>query len=84
VVLDYRAVALGRQMDIATFASPSAVRNWAARIGVDLPAVTIGPTTAEAAKKAGFKEVYCPDVGSRGVGPWAALVLRVASEIQLG
>ena len=49
-------------MDIVTFASPSAVHNWADNVGTSLPAVAIGPTTAAAARKLGFCDVYSPKV----------------------
>jgi hypothetical protein len=44
---------------IVAFASPSAVRVWAERVGVEARAVVIGPTTAAAARNAGFKHIHC-------------------------
>ncbi len=67
-------------MDIVTFASPSAVKNWAAHVGTLAVAVAIGPTTADAARKAGFTEVHSPKEGSRGLGTWAALINEVARQ----
>lgn len=82
--LSAESIALGRQMDIVTFASPSAVHNWAAQVGVDAAAaVTIGPTSAEAARLAGFHRVFCPDSGSKGVGAWADLILKVAANMRV-
>ena len=66
-------------MDIVTFASPSAVRTWVERVGSGAKAVVIGPTSAVAARKAGFKDVFSPSVGSKGLVPWADLVVKVAS-----
>ena len=64
-------------MDIVTFASPSAVHNWADNVGTSLPAVAIGPTTAAAARKLGFCNVYSPKVGSKGVKPWVELIKEI-------
>jgi len=49
--------ALARGVDVATFASPSAVEAFVRSRGTagDLPAVVIGPTTAEAARAAGLR-----------------------------
>lgn len=69
---------LARKADIVTFASPSAVKTWAERVGTDFVAVVIGPTSARAAEKAGFRRVLCPE-GSKGVEAWAALVLEAVS-----
>lgn len=71
-------IILGRAVDVVTFASPSAVRNWAEHIGTSAVAVTIGPTSAEAAKTAGFEKVYSPKVGSKGINAWADLIREVA------
>jgi uroporphyrinogen-III synthase len=72
---------LAKEVDIVTFASPSAVRTWSERVGTDAVAVVIGPTSKTAAEKAGYKRVYCPEGGSKGVEPWAALVEQVASSL---
>jgi uroporphyrinogen-III synthase len=61
-----------------TFASPSAVHNWAQHVGNDAIAVVIGPTSEQAARAAGFKRVYAPSVGSNGLAPWADLIRSIA------
>ena len=68
-----------RAVDVVTFASPSTVKVWAERVGTAQKAVVIGPTSAQACKKAGWKDddVFCPE-GSRGMDAWAELVKRVA------
>lgn len=43
-----------------------------------MQAVVIGPTSAVAAKKYGFKEVYSPVEGSKGIQPWADLIRSIA------
>lgn len=73
---------LAKSMDVVAFASPSAIRTWVERVGTSAIAVAIGPTSASAAKKAGFAKVYSPEVGSKGVGPWAALIEEVALQSQ--
>lgn len=40
--------------------------------------MVIGPTTADAARKAGFSEVFSPKEGCSGIEAWAALVQDVA------
>ena len=71
-----------KQVDIVTFASPSAVRTWAERAGTDYAVVAIGPGCAKAAESAGFRDVSCP-AGSKGVEAWATEVERVASSLKL-
>lgn len=75
-------VQLGREMDIAMFASPSAVKSWASQVGTAAYAVAIGSTSADAARKVGFKRVCCPSAGSKGVGPWAELAMEVAAGLR--
>ena len=70
---------LARSVDIVTFASPSAVKIWADKVGTDFTAVVIGPTSAKAATSVGFKKVFAPE-GSKGVEAWADLVKKVAAE----
>jgi uroporphyrinogen-III synthase len=63
--------ALEAGLDVITFASPSAVRgiislesriqNPESRSVLGIPAICIGPTTAEAAREAGFKNVHFPE-----------------------
>jgi len=65
-------------MEVVTFASPSAVKTWASRVGTDAKAVAIGPTSAAAALKAGFLKVYSPAEGSKGIEPWADLIRKVS------
>jgi uroporphyrinogen-III synthase len=58
-------------LDVVTFTSPSAVRgiitlesriqNSESSRLLDIPAICIGPTTANAAEEEGFTEVYFPD-----------------------
>ena len=62
-----------KAVDIVAFASPSAVRSWAERVGTDFMAVVIGPTSAKAAKELSFKEVISPQ-NSKGLQAWANLI----------
>jgi len=57
---------------VVTFASPSAVRTWAERAGVNAAAICIGETSAAECRRVGFAEVRCPD--KPGVGSWADAV----------
>ncbi|MDF1536016.1 MAG: uroporphyrinogen-III synthase [bacterium] len=62
--------ALAEGLDVVTFASPSAVKGTVELLGkvegekwkkiLDLPALCIGPTTAEAAREAGFTNIHFP------------------------
>jgi uroporphyrinogen-III synthase len=74
---------IARSVDIVTFASPSAVKMWAAKVGTDAAAVVIGPTSAKAATSQGFKRVFAPE-GSKGVEAWADVVKKVAAELSTG
>ena len=67
-------------MDIVTFASPSAVKIWKEKVGIKAKAVVIGPTSEKAAYNAGFEQVYSPKEGSKGLDPWAKLIIEVASQ----
>ncbi|KAJ1409648.1 uroporphyrinogen-III synthase [Ochromonadaceae sp. CCMP2298] len=69
---------LAKSMDIVTFASPSAIKNWVSAVGVGAKAVVIGPTSRDAAEKAGFTQVYCPAEDSKGLEPWALLIREIA------
>jgi len=60
---------------VVTFASPTAVRVWADRAGTDAIAVCIGETSAEAARRAGFRKVLFPD--SPSVESWADTVAKL-------
>jgi uroporphyrinogen-III synthase len=71
---------LARTIDIVTFASPSAVQNWAKHVGNDAIAVTIGQTSAAAARAAGFQRVHAPSAGSKGLAPWAALIREISTQ----
>ena len=56
-------------MDVVTFASPSTVKGWVANVGVhrDLPVACIGVTSGDAAREAGFTQVfYAPQPGIDG------------------
>lgn len=72
---------LAKSIDVVTFASPSAVKTWVERVDNSAIAVCIGPTSERAAIKAGFKQVFSPDVGSKGIGPWASLIKDVALDL---
>lgn len=64
-----------KQVDIVTFASPSAVNVWVQRVGNALPAVCIGETSAVAAKKAGFRHVHAPE--NPGLEAWMNTLEKV-------
>jgi len=68
---------LAKTIQVATFASPSAIHHWANKVGTDAKAVVIGPTTAAEARRVGFKEVYAPPE-SGGLEPFAELIREVA------
>lgn len=68
---------LAKTIEVATFASPSAIQHWAAKVGTDAKAVVIGPTTAAEARRVGFKNVYAPQ-GCDGLDPFAELIRSVA------
>ena len=70
-----------KSIDIVTFASPSAVKTWAERVGINQIAVTIGPTSEKVAIKEGFQKVFSPDEGSKGIEPWAELIRKVAATL---
>ena len=57
---------------------------WAERLGTDFAAVVIGPTSQKAAEKAGFREVFVPEGGSKGLEPWAQLIREVANRLSAG
>eukprot|EP00270_Netrium_digitus_P001003 TRINITY_DN11119_c0_g1_i1.p1 TRINITY_DN11119_c0_g1~~TRINITY_DN11119_c0_g1_i1.p1 ORF type:complete len:366 (+),score=63.81 TRINITY_DN11119_c0_g1_i1:76-1098(+) len=61
---------------VVTFASPTAVRAWMEVSGGEWrgAAACIGSTSAQAARKAGIREVFCPD--SPGIEGWVASVLE--------
>ena len=67
-----------RQVEVVAFASPSAVRTWAERVGTDFTAVVIGPTSAKVARELGFTRVASPDE-SKGVKAWADLIKNTLS-----
>ena len=58
--------------EVVTFASPSAVRVWADRVGTGATAVCIGETSADEARRLGFERVHCPE--QPGVATWADAV----------
>ena len=66
-------------IDIVAFGSPSAVRVWAKRCGIDYTAVVIGPTSEKEALKYGFQRVIAP-VGSKGLQTWAELISKTSQE----
>ena len=71
---DASALASARAASIVTFASPSAVRVWAERVGTDATAVCIGETSAAECRRVGFEaeRVHCPE--SPGVEAWAEAI----------
>ncbi len=71
-------LARARTCSIATFTSPSAVRNWVAKVGNSATAVVIGPTTEQAALSEGFTRVLVPPDGSKGLKPFAELIRETA------
>ena len=66
-------------MDIVTFASPSAVRIWAEKVGTDFIAVVIGPSSAKAAISQNFKLILSPE-GSKGIRAWAEKIIQTVLE----
>lgn len=67
-----------REASVVTFASPSAVRVWAERVGTDAVAVCIGETSAAEATKVGFGHVRYPD--APGLEAWADEVAALWAE----
>jgi len=59
---------------VVTFASPSAVKVWAERMGTETPVACIGETSAAASKRAGFGDVEWPE--SPGMEGWVAAILK--------
>lgn len=41
--------------------------------------IIISFTSAKAAKEAGYKRIFSPGEGSKGIDPWAELVVSVAN-----
>lgn len=62
---DLPTLLASHEVDAFTFTSPSTVENLLKRLNVDqppqLPAACIGPTTADAARTAGFETIIMPD-----------------------
>jgi len=60
---------------VVTFASPSALKVWASRVGMEFNVACIGETTATAARQAGWKEerIFYPREAP-GIEGWAAAV----------
>jgi uroporphyrinogen-III synthase len=71
---DDAAWAAARRATVVTFASPSAVKVWAERVGTALPVACIGLTSGAAAAKRGFARVDYP--AEPGIGGWAASVRK--------
>lgn len=66
------------EIDIVTFASPSAVKVWAERIGTNNQSVAcIGETSAQAASNAGFKTVMFPE--NPGMDGWVNATIDLAT-----
>ena len=67
---------LGADVDIVTFAAPSAVKGWISNIGLrkDLAVACIGETSANAARKAGFLNVHYPD--KPGIEGWLSAIVE--------
>jgi uroporphyrinogen-III synthase len=74
---DEEQAALASQTKIVAFASPSAVRIWADRVGVDAHAVCIGDTSAAAASARGFSRVSYADKPSFEL--WVDKIAEVVS-----
>lgn len=72
-------ISLAKSMDIVTFASPSAVKIWAEKIGTNFIAVVIGPSSAKAAISQNFRLTVFPE-GSKGIGAWADQIIQTATE----
>eukprot|EP00166_Cyanidium_caldarium_P005874 ctg_748.g265 len=68
------------EVDVVTFASPSAVQVWAARIGVQQAAACIGETSAQAASRGGFTRVYCPE--APGMDGWIGAIEQAMAQLQ--
>jgi uroporphyrinogen-III synthase len=45
-----------------------------------VPIVAIGPTTARAAERLGYRQVYEPAAGSKGLWAWASAVIEAANK----
>lgn len=65
-------IELAKDAELVTFASPSAVRIWAERVGTAATAVCIGKTSAKKARELGFEHVHFPE--KPGVESWADTV----------
>jgi len=72
-----------KTMDVVAFASPSAVRTWAERVGTDFAAVVIGPSSAKAAEELYFKQVISPR-DSKGLHAWADLIRATVTGLSSG
>lgn len=69
-------------VDIVTFASPSAIRMWKDKVGSDYTAVVIGPTSCRAAETSSFTRVVAPEDGSsKGLEAWAELIKETARKL---
>lgn len=73
-LFDDNKLSLCKGSHIVAFAAPSAVRSWAKHVGVDegMIVACIGETSAQAAKKVGFKRVHYPD--RPGLDGWVTAV----------
>ena len=67
-----------RSADIVAFASPSAVKVWAERVGTVQPVACIGETSAAASRNAGFGRVAFPS--APGMAGWVSAVLEINGE----
>ena len=67
--------AMAKACRVVTFASPSALKVWASRVGMEFNVACIGETTATAARQAGWKEerIFYPREAP-GIEGWAAAV----------
>jgi len=61
-------------VDVVALASPSAANVWHERIGTDIPAVTIGPTTSKRCHDLGFRCVVEGSGSACTVQEWAAAI----------
>mmetsp|Transcript_26730 Transcript_26730/g.34463 ORF Transcript_26730/g.34463 Transcript_26730/m.34463 type:complete len:158 (+) Transcript_26730:1-474(+) len=70
--------ALANDVDIVTFASPTAVKTWTERVGTSKPVACIGETSADACKSQGFQQIFYAD--KPGMPGWVQAVKDAMKE----